>query len=474
MLQYLIPQDIAAIFSILRLQITGFDNVLFLGFAVVSIIFYYLSGRKKLVLLAVCILFYLSFSVSVTKMIGLLALLNYILGILIHIYKKRFILILGIILNLGILFYFKYANFFISNINLFRPGEYSFINYIVIPLGISFFTFEFIHYLVDISRGKKPVFNIISFYIFAFYFPTLIAGPIKRYEQFIPQLTKKRIDFDLLEDGTFLVVKGLFKKVVIANSLAIFASQGFDHGLTSGVALLGLYAFAFQIYFDFSGYTDIGRGISSLLNIKVNLNFMQPYYSGSIQEFWRRWHMSLMSWLRDYIYIPLGGSRAGRFRRLLNISMVFLISGIWHGAAWHYVIWGAYNAALMIIGTFVKPLNFFKKIPFRIIEFLSVILTFHLVLLGWIFFRAESVGNALDIIKKVLVTQNLNITIDQKFVFIFIILILYFGFGYLTNFIKKHNPGWYPTIRILFYSLSIILIILNFSANEPPFIYFKF
>jgi D-alanyl-lipoteichoic acid acyltransferase DltB (MBOAT superfamily) len=325
-------------------------------------------------------------------------------------------LIIGLVANLACLCFFKYTNFFVDSFNssigylkanvasqaLFaeaQPGNHF---EILLPLGISFFTFEFIHYIVDVYRGHKPITRPLDFFLFASFFPSQIAGPIKRFQDFRGQLESLPVfKKSYLESGLSLILQGAFKKVALGDNLALIANQGFDHyqSLSVGETWLAALAFAFQLFFDFSGYTDIGRGSALILGFKVPENFNIPYLAGSPTEFWNRWHLSLSTWLRDYLYIPLGGSRGGRVAVWRNLVITMGLSGLWHGAAWHFVAWGLAHAAVLVLSKEWQKL--LDKMAFLASfrttyywHFLAVAVTFVLMCGITVFFRAQSVGQA--------------------------------------------------------------------------------
>jgi alginate O-acetyltransferase complex protein AlgI len=332
----------------------------FVFFAVVLLVYWRGPGSwRRGVLLVASYLFYMNWLPSFGLLILAQTTLNYGAGLLLARQRDRHHLLLAIAVaaNVAVLAFFKYSAFIAENLAavagvLGTPGAFSFEYTVILPLGISFFTFEFIHYLVDVSRGHPPVRSWVDFALFPSFFPTQIAGPIKRYQSFVPQVhLEKTFDRDAAAAAVHLVVRGLFKKVVLANNLAVVADAGFG-----GVGALGaidswvvVIAYTMQIYFDFSGYTDIGRGSAALLGYDVPENFAWPYLSRNISEFWRRWHISLSQWLRDYVYIPLGGSRCSRPRHYLNLIATMTIGGLWHGAAWHFAIWGLFHGVGLVV-----------------------------------------------------------------------------------------------------------------------------
>lgn len=452
-------------------DITLFSNVSYLTFLCIVVPVYYLLKRSLVFLTLASIFFYATFSIQYCLLFFALCLINYALGRVLSKFPKKSILFLGVILSLSPLIIFRYTNFILENINPLNLLGYANITISILqPLGISFFTFELLHYLIDVYKGKPAIKNIAKFFLFPFFFPTQIAGPIKRYENFIPQLKRKEIDWVKIQTGLLLIIRGLFKKLVLANTLAPIASVGFDTSANSWVTLVAVYAFAFQIFFDFSGYTDIGRGSANLLGFDIPENFLLPYLATSMRDFWRRWHITLMKWLTDYIYIPLGGNRVNRMRWVVNILIVFVLSGFWHGAAWHFAFWGLYNGILVLLSNLFHPL---QMIPFKKIRFvLSVFFTFHLVLIGWIFFRAKDMATASGIFKVIENFNTLSIQISESVLFVLFLLTLYLLYKIIMTTLSKRNKK-FVYFRYLSYGIAIVFIILHMT-NQVQFIYFQF
>ncbi|MBK8047640.1 MAG: MBOAT family protein [Anaerolineales bacterium] len=312
--------------------------------------------------------------------------------------RRKALLIFSMAVNLGVLGFFKYFNFFIKSAEkvlemLGLQATWPLL-YIILPVGISFYTFESMSYTIDVYRGTlKPTKKFLDYALFIAYFPHLVAGPINRAHDFIPQIVKPRkVTTQLFVSGVTLILIGLFRKVVIADAIGphvdeIFANPG---GHSSPELIMGVYLFALQIYCDFAGYTDIARGSSRLFGIEMMRNFNQPYFSASITEFWRRWHISLSTWLRDYLYIPLGGNRKGRIRTYVNLMITMLLGGLWHGAAWNFVIWGGLQGAFLIVdhllGVQVPKYPEATKFKWDWRRIAGVAITLQLVMLSWIFF----------------------------------------------------------------------------------------
>jgi D-alanyl-lipoteichoic acid acyltransferase DltB (MBOAT superfamily) len=432
--------------------------------------------------------------------VGLTA-LNYAFGLVIarSTNNRKALLVGAIAANLIVLAIFKYAYFSVDLINqALAPmgGHVPNITWqIILPLGISFFVFEFIHYIGDVYKGDKPIKSFWQFALFPSFFPTQIAGPIKRYQDFTAQLEEeKHFKLNDLDEGFKLIIFGLFKKVIFADNLAVVSASAFSHPeLLSGVDLwLAVYAFAFQIYFDFSGYTDIARGSAQLFGFKVPINFSLPYLAGSISDFWHRWHISLSTWLRDYLYIPLGGSKGGKWLTYRNLFLTMLLGGLWHGAAMHFVVWGAYQGVLLIAHKEFRKVA--ERIPVvrsaldsAVGKLVSIVVTFHFVCIGWVFFRAETFESACQIIwKLLLIPQLLSVpqsalalnlpSIADPAIFMilpFVLLLLFAGqiFSGLTQNKTISAPKWLDVA----YMASMVLLLLVFSPDtSPKFIYFQF
>lgn len=313
---------------------------------------------------------------------------------------------MSVLINLVFLGYFKYFNFFVSSADtvLVALGlaPTTFRLDVVLPVGISFYTFQSISYIVDIYRGEiEPARDPVEFALFVAFFPHMVAGPIMHSSALLPQMQRdRRMRWTDISSGFNLAMWGLFKKVVVADNLAAIAGPVFrrEMGMRPGTIHVGALAFAFQIYCDFSGYTDIARGVARIMGFKLMDNFKYPYFATSITDFWRRWHISLSSWLRDYLYIPLGGSRHGTGQTYRNLFLTMLLGGLWHGAAWNYVIWGAYQGVLLVLERLVGGKRWIAEwtqaqtLWARAVWALRVLICFHLILVGWIIFRAESVG----------------------------------------------------------------------------------
>ena len=399
---------------------------------------------------------------------------------------------LNIILNLGILALFKYYDFFVVEFaQLFHLPTEGLLMKVILPVGISFYTFQALSYSIDIYRGKiEPTKDIVAFFAFISFFPQLVAGPIERASNLLPQFLKKReFNYDTAMEGMCQILWGLFKKLLIANNCAYAVDSVFYlHSRTTipgSDLLLAAILFSFQIYADFSGYSDIAIGTAKLFGIKLSRNFNNPYFSRNVSEFWRRWHISLMSWFRDYVYIPLGGNQRSKLRTIINVFVVFLLSGMWHGANWTFIVWGLYHAAL-----FLPTVLMGRKSQSDIVakgrilpslkEMGQMFFTFCLVLFGWILFRSESISDFVQYCEEMCQMGTLRACyrlfiqsdIWPKMVFIIIMLVV----EWLQRD-KEHGlvlDKMKPWLRWVI-CFMIVLMISCFTDNEiGSFIYFQF
>ena len=328
---------------------------------------------------------------------------------------NKHILIFGIFFNASLLGYFKYLTFFADNVNIIFDTTFH-VGHILLPLAISFFTFQQIAYLVDCYRGEAREYDFLNYTLFVTFFPQLIAGPIVHHKEMMPQferLSAKGIQHALIMQGLVVFTIGLFKKVMVADTFALWADAGFDSEGTLAFqdAWLASFSYTFQLYFDFSGYSDMAIGAALMMGIKLPVNFDSPYKARNIREFWQRWHMTLSRWIRDYIYIPLGGSRQGEPRKAANIFLSFLFSGLWHGAGWTFVLWGALHGAGVLV------LMLWEKMKIRVPTWLSCAITFIFVSMAFVVFRAETVEKASQIIAGMLVLPGGLIAGQESVVF---------------------------------------------------------
>ena len=409
--------------------------------------------------------------------------------------KRKVLLWTSIMVNLGFLGFFKYFNFFLENFvdafSLFGMQINANSLNIILPLGISFYTFQTLSYTIDIYKKKlEPTKDFIAFSAFVCFFPQLVAGPIERATNLLPQFYKKRtFEYHKAVDGMRQILWGLFKKVVIADNCAEFANQIFNNSIdySGSTLVLGAIFFTFQIYCDFSGYSDIAIGTSRLFGIDLKQNFANPFFSRDIAEFWRRWHISLSTWFRDYLYIPLGGSRGGTCMKVRNTFTIFLVSGFWHGANWTFIIWGALNAIyflpLLLTNNNRKNLGIVaegKLLPsYR--ELFAMLTTFTLTVFAWIFFRAENLNHAFSYIKEIFSETLFRIpyfkdgTNSIKIIILVIIFVIIEWLGRKNKFaIEKILQNFNKYLRFFSYSIIIILIFLFYKDGTNTFIYFQF
>ena len=470
-----------------------FSSLIFLFiFLPTTILIYYISPRKlKNITLLVFSLFFYGYGEPKYLVVMLFSIVvNYLSGILIHIFrgskaKLKLVLIATVILNLGIIGYYKYADFVISNLNAGLGISIPIMN-IVMPIGISFFTFQGMSYVIDVYRGQGAVQkNPLNVALYISLFPQLIAGPIVRYETVAEQINHRKETLDDFTYGIERFILGLSKKVLIANSVGLIADEIFNSPLkemSTLLAWIGILSYTFQIYFDFSGYSDMAIGLGNIFGFKFMENFNYPYISKSITEFWRRWHISLSTWFRDYVYIPLGGNRVSSIKFLRNIIVVWFLTGLWHGAAWNFVAWGLYYGILLIIEKFIIG-KYIKKLP----NIFQHIYTMSFVILGWLLFRSESLSYAFEYFK-IMIGQNNTSLISPKAIYYLVEYKFELGLAFIASIplypmiTEKINSEDSLSKKIIQrYGKPIILMgllaintmyLINSTFN--PFIYFRF
>jgi len=407
--------------------------------------------------------------------------------------RKKQLLTFSIIVNLGILGFFKYFNFFLDSAFMILPPDSMVMPTleVVLPVGISFYTFQSMSYSIDVYRGKLKASNsIIDFGLYVAFFPQLVAGPIERAGNMLPQFSNKaRITVDRTLEGIHLIIRGYFKKVVIADNVAPLVNLMFgDVDGASGVGMwIACYAFGIQVYADFSAYTDIARGTSKILGFELMENFKSPYRSLNVSEFWKRWHISLSTWLRDYLYIPLGGGKGSKFMQLRNVFLVMALGGLWHGAAWNFVLWGLYHGTLLVVYHICAPYlerftaNFNKqqRVLFTVA---SWVLTFQAVTVSWVFFRSQSVADIVAALQKMFINP-IGEFVANDFVFIpnaapgeqFFYVALIAG-AMVTQFSYGTRPAWSNTLvfRSIWGAVTLALIFVLYPTVKEQFIYFQF
>ena len=482
---------------------TSFQYLLFLPLVVA--LYWVMPKRFRLpMLLCASYLFYMSWMPAFILLILPMTFFNWLCGGLLSrtqvLSQRKLCFGIGVGANLLCLAVFKYADFAAQSLAAVlklttHQAPHWALN-IILPLGISFFTFEFIHYLFEIYRGRKPINSFVLFALFAAFFPTQIAGPIKRFPDFEEQmLREQKLSLDHFDEGIPLIIVGLAKKLLLADNLSIFVRMGFDNpALYGGLECwLFAYAFAFQIYFDFSGYTDIGRGSAMLFGYHIPINFNMPYIAKNISDFWHRWHISLSSWLRDYLFIPLGGSKAGRWLTHRNLFLTMALGGLWHGASWNFVIWGIYHGVCLIVHReFVVVRKSYSALHNAMDSWCgkvaSMVLTFNVVCIGWVFFRMQDLPNAFSMIKKMILLRPLYspgaasqfVVLRHELPIIVPIVICMVSILLLQNIpvslaqerkIFKRPPA---ILRAAACSLLVLLMVALSSDDSTPFIYFQF
>ena len=467
-----------------------FNSIEFLLFLPLITALYFLDTGKRrwIILLAASYWFYMAWVPKFVILLLVATIIDYLVAIKITSVTekktKRLVLLISIFANLGILVLFKYNDFFIENVNeiIEQCGGRSQIPLLrlVLPMGISFYTFQTMAYTIDVYRGNIPAERHLGYFaLYVTYFPQLVAGPIERAGHLLSQFKiKTRFTYENVSWGVKQMIWGFFKKVLIADRLAEMVDQVYNSPAQfDGISFIfASYLFAIQIYCDFSGYSDIAIGASRIFGINLMDNFKLPYLANSFNNFWRRWHISLSGWFRDYLYIPLGGSKVTKPRWLLNLFLVFLISGFWHGAAWTYIIWGALHGVYLIVENILPNKDFRQKIP----SWITKILVFHLVVFAWIFFRANTLDDSVLIISN-LPNWNLEIFLDLinesgylKFALLMCIVI---GFVIIDpkmdKFVKENTLLGYWSNQLLFSFLAALILIFGYFG-AAQFIYFQF
>lgn len=464
-----------------------FNSVQFgLFFIVVLALYWSLRHRQRnLLLLVASYFFYGMWDWRFLSLIAISTVVDYVIGRRMPTTTgspKTALLVTSMVVNLGILGTFKYAGFFVDGfeelVSFVGFGVSGPVLDLVLPVGISFYTFQTMSYTIDVYRGRlEPVDDFLTFATFVAYFPQLVAGPIERARDLLPQLIAPRppLRVEQITSGLGLVLLGLTKKVVLADGVAGVADRAFESpGQLSWLAVTaGVVAFGIQIYGDFSGYTDIARGVSRLLGIELTLNFAQPYLSRNITEFWRRWHITLSNWLRDYLYIPLGGNRRGRHRTHVNLMITMLLGGLWHGASWNFVIWGGIHGALLVLHRVLRG-GRVPTAPISRRDIPAILATSGAVFVAWVFFRAPDLATALDVFQAMAFQSGAQATGDLLLVAVFLVAMvaidLFARKGAITGRVVLTRPALSGSLV----AASLVAITL-FSGGAPrPFVYFQF
>lgn len=477
-----------------------FNSLSFAIFApIVFFLYWFIKPNSRvfqnIILLAASYVFYAFWNVNFLFLLLGSTLLDYWIGIRIanatSQLHKKILLVATVVVNLGILAYFKYCNFFIDSFSDFVRAlgfePHVITLSIMLPVGISFYTFHGLSYLFDVYHEKTHArYNFIDYSLFVSFFPLLVAGPIERATHLLPQIEQDRqFDYQKAFDGLRQILWGFFKKVIIADNCAEYANMAFNNsaGHTGSSLALGAVFFAFQIYGDFSGYSDIALGVARLFGFELLKNFSFPYFSRDIAEFWRRWHISLTTWFRDYLYFPLGGSRGSKLRTIRNTFIIFLVSGFWHGANWTFIAWGGLHALffipLLVLGKNRKNIETVAsgKLMPSLRDVYSIVITFSLVVFAWIFFRANSIEHAISIIGTIVSPSFFSIPMLNVPWYLYVILA---GF-ILIEWVGRENQyalaawgvRWPRLLRWSFYYL-LVFIIFYFTGNQHQFIYFQF
>lgn len=436
-------------------------------------IYFYLNSKRlaeasKGFLVVSSLFFYSWWNIAYLPLILISMIFNYTIGTSLTYdnqhkkVSKKQLLTIGILGNVSLLGYFKYSDFFIDNFNLATSSNIELLN-LALPLAISFFTFQQIAYLVDSYKQETKEYDFLNYAVFVTFFPQLIAGPIVHHKEMMPQFAKTRNkvkNYKNIAMGLFIFSIGLFKKVVIADTFAVWATAGFDTATTLNLfeAWATSLSYTFQLYFDFSGYTDMAIGLALLFNIKLPINFNSPYKATNIQDFWRRWHITLSRFLKDYVYIPLGGNRKGEFRTYNNLLATFILGGIWHGAGWTFVFWGFLHGLALSIH------RLWQTIGFKIWTWLSWLITFNFINIAWVFFRAKEWDDAVKVLGSMFSLDNiiLNPLFQSKLSFL-----SQYGISFGGMFEDIGGSRW--TIVMLFFTFIFILIFKNSTQKLNNF-----
>lgn len=460
-----------------------FTSISFIYYFLPLLLICYFVVPKKfrnIILLMFSVLFYFYGEPKYILLMLIEVLISYVVGLLIDKYKNKNILIIGIFIHVLLFGIFKYFNFVIINVNNLFHSNLNLLN-VVLPIGISFYTFQIISYEIDVYNKKVNVqSNILKYFLYVFLFPQLIAGPIVRYQDVNNEIDNRNVTFEMFANGLRRFIVGLSKKVIIANNLGELCNIYLNLGDKS-VLFTWIFAISYmlQIYFDFSGYSDIAIGLGKMLGFNFPENFNYPYMAKSITDFWRRWHMTLSSWFRDYVYIPLGGNKKGVLKQIRNILIVWSLTGLWHGASWNFIVWGLYFGILLILEKFILK-KYFSNVP----KFIKGIYTLFLVMISFVIFQGDSLSSAFNIIKGLFGLNGElfinNVTLYYlKGYFLFIVLGVIGSTNYVKNLVIKISNGkGKKIINILepIYLLILLIIVTMYliDSSYNPFLYFRF
>lgn len=460
-----------------------FTSISFIYYFLPLLLICYFVVPKKfrnIILLMFSVLFYFYGEPKYILLMLIEVLISYVVGLLIDKYKSKNILIIGIFIHVLLFGIFKYFNFVIINVNNLFHSNLNLLN-VVLPIGISFYTFQIISYEIDVYNKKVNVqSNILKYFLYVFLFPQLIAGPIVRYQDVNNEIDNRNVTFEMFANGLRRFIIGLSKKVIIANNLGELCNIYLNLGDKS-VLFTWIFAISYmlQIYFDFSGYSDIAIGLGKMLGFNFPENFNYPYMAKSITDFWRRWHMTLSSWFRDYVYIPLGGNKKGVLKQIRNILIVWSLTGLWHGASWNFIVWGLYFGILLILEKFILK-KYFSNVP----KFIKCIYTLFLVMISFVIFQGDRLSSAFNIIKGLfglngeLFINNVTLYYLKGYV-LFIVLGVIGSTNYVKNLVIKISNGkGKKIINILepIYLLILLIIVTMYliDSSYNPFLYFRF
>lgn len=465
-----------------------FSSAIFLfGFLPLLLGLYYIIPKKyrNYLLLLFSLIFYYFGGPAYILLILALVLCDYFFALGINKYKdkRKLLLLLCLLVNIGLLFYYKYWNFFFDSVNFIFSSNIK-VRQVVLPIGISFFTFQALSYVIDVYRKEVKVQkNPLQLLLYVSFFPQLVAGPIVRYKDVEKEIVSRKETFDDFVQGLERFILGFAKKMIIANQLGLLADIVFEtKSLSTPVAYLGAIAYMFQIYYDFSAYSDMAIGLGRMFGFHFLENFDYPYISKSITEFWKRWHISLSTWFRDYVYIPLGGNRKGIKRQIINLLIVWLCTGLWHGASWNFVLWGLYYFVFLVLEKFVL-----KKALDKIPNILRHIFTLLIVLIGWILFRADNLMVFGRFIKVMFVPTWTKINISEFIIYIqtyyiYFILAIIFSMPIYRRIVTKIDSIKNERAKVFWglcrYAFLIVVFVIAImflaQASYNPFIYFRF
>ncbi len=465
-----------------------FSSLVFLWIFLPVVFALYFTAKEQYrnVILLIASLFFYAWGEPVYVLVMILSIIiNYFYGLRIggaEEHKRKRVLFWGVFVNLALLGVFKYTGFFTENVNAIFGLQVE-VKHLPLPIGISFYTFQSISYLVDIYRKVcEPQRNIIKMGLFISFFPQLIAGPILKYYDIASQIDKRQVTLPLFNEGAVRFLQGLAKKVIIANIMAKTADEIFALGLndlSTPAAWIGIIAYTFQIYFDFSGYSDMAIGLGKMFGFQIHENFNYPYTATSIKDFWRRWHISLSTWFKEYLYIPLGGNREGTLKTYRNLMIVFFLTGLWHGASWNFVIWGLFHGCFLVLER-IFPIE--KFLRFRLLQSIYTLL---IVIVAWVFFRAETLGAAWGYLNRMFVPfdmESYSKYLSNEFIYVAVLAFVSCGFGamlYQKVFAVLKRENWgnvlLKAVNPAFCAVIAYFSVLLLASNTyNPFIYFRF